>query len=215
MTTCKNCGAELAENVKFCPKCGTKNEPKHFCSSCGAELQPNAKFCPKCGANQIEKTQQNVNQSVVQPKEQIFQSVKQADTENVLTKERILKFLPNLFLILVFVSYFWDYFEVGDFNDKFYCNSVLECHETTSIILITLSEICAFLTFLLSIVCLIKKISLMKIITITKNLGLLLFVAEIIFKWLFFGRMWFARDGFYMMCAGWLLSSIRIPLGKK
>ena len=68
MPTCKACGAELAENAKFCPKCGSKIEPKHFCSSCGAELQPNAKFCPKCGSNQLEKSQPATKQAVVQNK---------------------------------------------------------------------------------------------------------------------------------------------------
>ena len=27
MAKCKKCGMELAENVKFCPNCGTPNEP--------------------------------------------------------------------------------------------------------------------------------------------------------------------------------------------
>lgn len=89
MATCKTCGAELAENAKFCPKCGSKIEPKQFCSSCGAELQPNAKFCPKCGSNQLEKSQPAASQTVVQNKDSVQQNQKSIETENILTKENI------------------------------------------------------------------------------------------------------------------------------
>ena len=50
---CPNCGAEIAENSKFCMKCGKpiSEEPKaNICPKCGAELQENAAFCMKCGA---------------------------------------------------------------------------------------------------------------------------------------------------------------------
>jgi ribosomal protein L40E len=50
--TCPNCNAPLANNAKFCPKCGTKIAAVAFCSECGAKLPPDAKFCGECGAKQ-------------------------------------------------------------------------------------------------------------------------------------------------------------------
>ena len=55
---CKNCGATLHANAKFCTKCGASVMPqdqtsftsavKH-CPHCQSELPPNAHFCTKCG----------------------------------------------------------------------------------------------------------------------------------------------------------------------
>ena len=49
MSKCKNCGAELHPDAKFCMECGTKVPVIPNCSNCGAELQPGAKFCMECG----------------------------------------------------------------------------------------------------------------------------------------------------------------------
>lgn len=71
---CKYCGKELAENVKFCSKCGGKlvtefndaktkknnvatkyAEPKEkkFCKYCGHKLATTAHFCSKCGGKLV------------------------------------------------------------------------------------------------------------------------------------------------------------------
>ena len=60
---CKNCGADLAPNAKFCLECGTKVETGiacphcgatvsggKFCPECGGALAPKEKFCPECGS---------------------------------------------------------------------------------------------------------------------------------------------------------------------
>ncbi|MGB9980119.1 double zinc ribbon domain-containing protein [Methanobacterium sp.] len=47
---CSKCGAQVAENVKFCTECGSKMEldvPK--CPSCSTELPEGTKFCMECG----------------------------------------------------------------------------------------------------------------------------------------------------------------------
>lgn len=46
---CKNCGEELDEMTKFCPRCGKKVEFKRYCKECGNELEQSAKFCHLCG----------------------------------------------------------------------------------------------------------------------------------------------------------------------
>ena len=73
-TTCKNCGATIPKNAKFCIECGEKNTSDNMvvcpscgktvskgkfciecgykfvkaCPKCGAEIE-NGKFCPECG----------------------------------------------------------------------------------------------------------------------------------------------------------------------
>jgi len=44
---CPHCGAQVAEDAKFCKECGA---PTHLkCPECGAELDSDAKFCKQCG----------------------------------------------------------------------------------------------------------------------------------------------------------------------
>lgn len=48
-TTCKQCGAKLAQNAKFCAECGTPTAVKRHCTQCGVEVEGSPKFCPDCG----------------------------------------------------------------------------------------------------------------------------------------------------------------------
>ncbi|MBR5982269.1 MAG: zinc ribbon domain-containing protein, partial [Bacteroidales bacterium] len=55
---CSNCNAEIADNAKFCPKCGSKVEkvePVKNCPNCGTAIVVDSKFCSKCGTK-IEMT---------------------------------------------------------------------------------------------------------------------------------------------------------------
>ena len=71
VTICHNCGAEIASDALFCPKCGAKkgsvkeeevktaeqeNNPS-VCPRCGAELEEGTAFCQACG-EQIEEQQE-------------------------------------------------------------------------------------------------------------------------------------------------------------
>ncbi|MDD4561913.1 MAG: zinc ribbon domain-containing protein [Syntrophomonadaceae bacterium] len=47
--TCPQCEAPLANNVKFCPECGTRIKENTQCPSCGSKVTPGSKFCPECG----------------------------------------------------------------------------------------------------------------------------------------------------------------------
>lgn len=54
---CVNCGEEIEEGIRFCPRCGTSvAEPAkeegakaETCPACGANRNPGARFCDMCG----------------------------------------------------------------------------------------------------------------------------------------------------------------------
>jgi RNA polymerase subunit RPABC4/transcription elongation factor Spt4 len=65
---CPECGAEIQEEAKFCPSCGTKIEyseekitegQKRLCPNCGAELSRDDLFCGSCGTR--------IGESVISP----------------------------------------------------------------------------------------------------------------------------------------------------
>lgn len=58
---CSKCGAEIDENIKFCPECG--NKIGNFCEKCGAKVKKNQKYCPECGA-QLIKTCPNCGKQI-------------------------------------------------------------------------------------------------------------------------------------------------------
>ena len=60
---CKNCGAALPENAKFCVKCGTaveqpieQKEEYIVCPRCEAQMEPGLFFCTRCGERLREGT---------------------------------------------------------------------------------------------------------------------------------------------------------------
>lgn len=51
--SCRNCGAPMAEGVKFCGSCGTQaeeEESKKLCPNCQAEVGE-SQFCNSCGTS--------------------------------------------------------------------------------------------------------------------------------------------------------------------
>ncbi len=93
-TICPACKAEIEENSKFCPECGTNieelketEEPKKvedatkaenvkkeqlekkFCINCGAELATDSVFCPECGTNQNTGISYESDTKVDQPED--------------------------------------------------------------------------------------------------------------------------------------------------
>ena len=54
---CNNCGAEVAEGMRFCGDCGTPVPQEKKCVSCGATIALRMKFCPECGAPQSGEAQ--------------------------------------------------------------------------------------------------------------------------------------------------------------
>ena len=51
---CSECGADMSDKAKACPKCGFENKIK-FCPDCGKKISKEAIMCPECGRS-FEKT---------------------------------------------------------------------------------------------------------------------------------------------------------------
>lgn len=67
---CLKCNAEIADNAKFCPKCGAKVEkvePINNCPNCGEVLKEGARFCTKCGTKIEKGDGENVIPPPLQP----------------------------------------------------------------------------------------------------------------------------------------------------
>ncbi|MBO4633319.1 MAG: SPFH domain-containing protein [Lentisphaeria bacterium] len=60
---CPKCGAEVRNQVKFCPECGQNMAPPAAagsvkCPKCGASCSDKVKFCPECGAKMRQTCKQ-------------------------------------------------------------------------------------------------------------------------------------------------------------
>ncbi len=49
LNKCPNCGATVAQGLKFCGECGSPMQKTGKCPSCGHENDPSMKFCGNCG----------------------------------------------------------------------------------------------------------------------------------------------------------------------
>ena len=49
LNKCPNCGAQVAQGLKFCGECGSPMKKSSVCPNCGFENEPGMKFCGECG----------------------------------------------------------------------------------------------------------------------------------------------------------------------
>lgn len=60
---CKHCGANIADDAKFCDNCGKPVEPAPtgvlHCPRCNTELEPDSQFCDNCGFRIASGSPQN------------------------------------------------------------------------------------------------------------------------------------------------------------
>jgi len=49
LNKCPNCGATVAQGLKFCGECGSPMATTKVCPNCGTQNEPGMKFCGECG----------------------------------------------------------------------------------------------------------------------------------------------------------------------
>ena len=86
---CDNCGAEIQDNMKFCPQCGATRKKSFFCPYCNTEfVDCNIKFCSNCGNKVVSPDQELLHIPQIPQKntlsvEQKISSVKLSQSNSV------------------------------------------------------------------------------------------------------------------------------------
>lgn len=62
---CAKCGAQIEENAKLCPHCGSLQSNAQYCKFCGEVIDVECVICPKCGKQVGELKQQQQQPQVV------------------------------------------------------------------------------------------------------------------------------------------------------
>lgn len=87
---CPNCGAQIADDSRFCAECGKEIPQGFFCPHCGASMNEGDAFCQNCGKKPTD-TEGTAYEGVVK------------------TKKGVKKYLPYIlgtFVILGVIGYF-------------------------------------------------------------------------------------------------------------
>ena len=96
---CPNCGEVLKEGAKFCAKCGCKIEKENKCSQCGTELKVGAKFCPVCGTKIVSDIQEIPISSAVCQQDVSIGTTSEPIAVSTSTKRRGLKKSDKIIII--------------------------------------------------------------------------------------------------------------------
>lgn len=90
-----------------------------FCSNCGVKIEGTPKFCPECGLKLIkDETLSKTNEDKVT--EPINDKVTNASDEDLLEKLKKLNPLIVASLILLFISFFIDYYGILKYTTLFF-----------------------------------------------------------------------------------------------
>lgn len=94
MKKCPNCGAQIADDSRFCTECGKECTQGNVCPHCGASVNDGDSFCQNCGKSIIEsKSESAIDEPIFNEEEK---------------KSGFKKFLPYIIgavIILGFIGY--------------------------------------------------------------------------------------------------------------
>lgn len=107
---CKNCGAHIKDNARFCQECGKEVENvQNLCPNCGEELDENAIFCAECGtkvgSEETEKLCPNCGESIVDAENFCENCGTNLNAPQVVKKNNFIEQykLPLMVALLVFI----------------------------------------------------------------------------------------------------------------
>jgi len=96
---CKACGATLADDQDFCPKCGSEYGYRK-CLNCGAKLADDQEFCSKCGTEYGKKKCKKCGESYEGEKKLCKKCLKKKK------RNKILILIPIILLIVAVIVVF-------------------------------------------------------------------------------------------------------------
>jgi len=95
---CRKCSHDLAEDAKFCNKCGAEvKKQKNHCEKCNHELREDDEFCKNCG----EKVHKKVN--IEKEKDQMVQKTSEVPATTKKSKKGLIGLIMGVVVIAVIV----------------------------------------------------------------------------------------------------------------
>src|SRR5690625_7636701 len=95
---CRKCSHDLAEDAKFCNKCGAEvKKQKNHCEKCNHELREDDEFCKNCG----EKVHKKVN--IEKEKDQMVQKTSEVPATTKKSKKGLIGLIMGDVVIAVIV----------------------------------------------------------------------------------------------------------------
>lgn len=92
MKTCSNCGAQIADDNRFCSECGKEITKPNVCPHCGASVGESDAFCQNCGKSLNENpSSEPITYEEEQPKSGF---------------KKYLPYIFGAFVVLVIIDYF-------------------------------------------------------------------------------------------------------------
>ena len=131
---CPNCNNDVKDEMKFCPKCGSKVPQVRICPDCGAEVKEGMEFCSKCGKHinvQISNsTVSNPTRLSSSPTDQESSLVIEFEREIEQEKRKSMIKWGCIFAALVLGGVIWS--EYNSANNSTSSNSISSSYSSTT-----------------------------------------------------------------------------------
>lgn len=92
MKQCPNCGAQIADDSRFCAECGKEISQDTVCPHCGASMNDGDVFCQNCGKKPTD--------TPIEANEAVYEGEKKSGFK------KYLPYILGAFLVLAIIGYF-------------------------------------------------------------------------------------------------------------
>lgn len=103
---CRKCGAQLADDSKFCPGCGSAQGQTKYCQHCGESIDAGCIICPKCGKQVAELKQQQPQVVINNTNENNVNAMAYASARAYMIHPGRMKNKWAAFFLCLFLGYF-------------------------------------------------------------------------------------------------------------